>query len=725
MELRKQYQKIRDSLKFINEEIASRVLEVLETEGSAILKREHLLSGGLPPVKLEYLLTLSAEMRKAIIHFQENINYIAKEQHPKNGALYYISKYGGSKTQFIELIKSILQEQKIKGLTPYDKIIPIILNGSSELRASILGEQIYDNTARILAKDGEIEQDNPQAFTELMKLILEYKNVRDAPARMSEILDLLSDLERSSTSTVGKSLRFKNLRGKLRELPLLDDESLLKIVLDIMEYGSSHGIVYLLFYDECDEWLSKIESEPTWSNSLLKYSYFFKQLLNRIANIRIYQIFCFTPRIYEVLRTEKSGSIPGLQRLSSELDKTAVSSVYAEIWESGVYKEEESSEVTLKWLFLLERKMRKQADPEIFSTFIPTLIEKINSKLPRRMGNIKIISSIRAYLKLSDDIKYGQSQYNRALRPSGRGIYISIGNWIEDSFSSYLNYLNYMFIKKHVPVGPHTKVDGKLSKMGDDKIYLAEIKTLKDPSKFEIGKAEQVIDTITTGKKVIFFLFCRDLEELYVREKFHEWQNHGKILKEVNLDNLILFLINEQILLNCLVGFERTRPSELGPKFPDFDIIVRLINKNFHGRLLNLFPETRRIQTKGTQEKAPLKKEAIIETTSYNSLLLKLEAIENTEIKTAVEIIQTLGTRNKVYMRRKADVLKSQLTPLLKSSFSDAITYLMRLKIIKKSNVNYNFNWDIFDKDKSKDESEQFMEDVFSYLIDHINKGVN
>ena len=725
MEFHKQYRKIKDSLKYINEDVASRILEVLETEGSSILKRDHLISGGLPAVKLEQLLILSAEIRKAINHFQENINYIAKEHHPKNGALYYISKYGGSKTQFIELIKSILHEQKAKGINPYDKIIPIILNGASELRASVLGEQVYDNTARILAKDGELEQANPQAFTELMKLILEYKNVRDAPARMGEILELLSDLERTPSSTFGKSLKFNSLREKLKNLPLLDDESLLKIVLDIMEYGSRYGIVYLLFYDECDEWLSKIKSELIWSSSLLKYSYFFKQLLNRMSNIRIYQIFCFTPRIYEVLRTEQSDAIPGLQRLSSELNKTALSSVYAEIRELGVYQEDESVEAVLKWLILLERKMRNQADPEIFTAFMPVLIEKIKMNLPRRMANIKAISSIRAYLKLSDDIKYGQAQYDKAQRSSSGGMYISIGDWIESSFSSYLNYLNYRFIKKHVPVGERTKVDGKLSKIGDDKIILAEIKTLKDPSKFEFGKASQVIDTIASGNKVIFFLFCRDLEEKFVKEKFHEWQNHGKILKEVNLDNVVLFIIKDQILLNCLVGFERTSPSELGPKFENYDIILRLINKNFHGRLLNLFPEQFGTQTGGKTGGTPPKKEEQVGPLSYKSLLNKLETIENTEIRTAVEIVKSLGKREKVYLRKMTEGIKTQLTPILKSSFSDAITYLMRLKIIKKSNVNLNFNWDIFDKDKSKNKPEQFMEDVFSRLLDHINKGAS
>lgn len=727
MDLNKKYRRMKESLRNISGDVASRILNVLESEGSAILRSEHLMSGGYKQATLDQILILSTKMREAIRHFQDTITSIGNSENPMNGTLHYIADFGGSKSQFIELINSIINNQKEKGIVPFDRIIPVTLNGVSDLRASVLGEYVYDATARILARQVELEQSGTHAFSNLMDIILNYKKVKDAPARLNNILEIVSDIERISESKAGIKIKIEDLRNDLIKLPLLDDESLLKIVLDIMEFGSKYGVIYILFYDECDEWISKLESEPVWNPNLISRSYFFKQLLNRLSNINIYQVFCFTQRIYEVLRESKENdTIPGIQRLSAELSKNTTSNLYTEIREGGVYQEDEAVEVVLKWLFMLERSLHPPKY-EIFNEFLPTLIEKINQKLPRRTANIKIITTIRAYMKLVDDINYGQDQYNKAEKTGS--MYISIGIWIEKTFSSYLNYLNYNFVKKHISVGGDKKVDGMLSKIGDVREYYAEIKTFSFPSKFNLEKADQVINCASSGNKVIFFLFCKDLERKFITERFYEWKNYGRIPKDVNLDDIIIFIINEQTLLNCLVGFERIEHSKLHQKFDFFDQMLRLMNKNFHGRLMNLFPQKRqkvlsldtveKIEVELTKGDRRSKKE--VDKESYISLLNELENIDDTEIRTAVEIINILGSNKKVYTRKKIDGVKDQLnTPILKNSFTDALNYLKQAKIIKETSININFNWDHFEE--SKDNPKKFMCNVFSYLLNYINK---
>lgn len=124
----------------------------------------------------------------------------------------------------------------------------------------------------------------------------------------------------------------------------------------------------------------------------------------------------------------------------------------------------------------------------------------------------------------------------------------------------------------------------------EDQLY-AEIKSFNKPDAFDRSKADQVINCVQNlNQKVIFFLFCHELTIEFVKDKFYGWKLHGLIFPDTDLESIIPIIFNDQTLLNCLVGFEKIPYYQLAEKLENFDILVRLLAKDFHGKLMNLFP---------------------------------------------------------------------------------------------------------------------------------------
>ena len=728
MKIKKKYEEIKDSLLNVNKETSSRVLDILEASGSAIIRADALESGGYG-VPLEKILILSDHMKQAIDKFNETLKKIGSADTPETGSLFYIAEYGGSKTQFIELINSIISENKGRNLPPFNRVIPIVFNGIIDLTATYLGEKIEQQTAKILSRELDLlerEGKSPKevhAFESFLNLLVEFRKVKNAPEHIERIYTLLSDVERASDRSVGLNLKISKIRNELSQLPLIDEEKLLNIVFDIMKFASRYNVVYLFFFDECDEWLAKGEQESIWDQNFIKRQYFFRKLYDSISELRLYQIYCLTPRIHESLRSEKSDSVPGIHRLSSDLTKyMSSSSSHSLIREEGIYQGSEAVEAVLKWLILLEKSVHS-VDPTIFESFLDKLVNKIDNKLSRRKANGTIIAALRAYIRLADYIKHGQNQYDSVRKTPS--IQLSIGSIIEDIFSSYLNFLNFNFEKKHQGVGGGKLVDGRFAMgvKGRESELFAEIKTFNRPEFFDKDKAKQVINCIQNLQvKVIFFLFCYELNIEYVKNKFYEWKSHGLLPVDIDLELIIPIIINDQTLLNCLVGFQSIPYYQLAEKLEDFDILVRLLAKDFHGKLMNLFPAP--IKEFETSPEAFEMKKPKLEVSSHDDTYLKLlkemKEYDDTTIRTTVDVITSLGTNKKVYTFRKEHVLQDNVSPLLKDSFNDAISLLKRINIIKESTGGIHFNWDIFDKSDIKNDTEGLMIEVFKEFLKKI-----
>ena len=54
----------------------------------------------------------------------------------------------------------------------------------------------------------------------------------------------------------------------------------------------------------------------SWNENFRKKQFFFRKLYDKIPNLRLYQIYCLTPRVQEILKGELTDRIPGVQRIS-------------------------------------------------------------------------------------------------------------------------------------------------------------------------------------------------------------------------------------------------------------------------------------------------------------------------------------------------------------------------------------------------------------------------
>ncbi len=720
MNLKNKYAEIQRSFKGINMEMAKKVLDILEDPGSLTIKSDDLKSGTYT-FPLEKILTLSKKMKRGMDEFLENVKRIGMSDEIENGAQFYITDFGGSKSQYIELLKSKIYEFREKDNRPFTEIITVTFNGNLDLTATYLGETIEHNTARLLASQLDLlkraipDKIDSHTFENFLNLLVEFRKIKDAPDHLENIYAHLSELERVSGGMKGIQLKFSLIRKELMQLPLVDEERLLNTVLEIMKYASRYKILFVLFFDECDEWLSQDDTNTSlWNNNFKNRQYFFRKLYDKISDLRLYQIYCLTPRVHEVLRGPLRDFMPGAQRIGSDLTKIRATGSLISVTEFGAYIDEEAIEAVLKWLILIERVINKP-DNIIFNSFLPRLIEKIDNKLSRRVANSEIVSSIKSFMELTDEIKNGEDQYKWAKKTAK---YTVIGDCVDHIFPMYLNYLNFHFIKKHVDVGDGNRIDGRFLKVrtGNKEIH-AEIKTMGDPKNFVKTKIDQALNCIKNLNSIaITFLFCPGLTEAYVNDKLYEWKNHGLIDSEIDLEKIIFFVISDQTILNCLVGLRQVDSSSLDEKLDHFNKLLRLLNKDFHGKLYNIFPPPKRDpeMVKDRGEGPTVGPSA----QSYKVLLSQMQNFTDTKIRTAVEIFNIMGTKDKVYTRRKRDKVISELDNLLKDSFNEGFDLLKKYKIMKDTGENLTFIWNSFDTPRQDEEN--FMIEVFQTFLANI-----
>ena len=193
----------------------------------------------------------------------------------------------------------------------------------------------------------------------------------------------------------------------------------------------------------------------------------------------------------------------------------------------------------------------------------------------------------------------------------------------------------------------------------------------------------------------------------------------GHIPYNASIENIFYVVIQDQTLLNCLVGFEQVLPSQLNDKLEHFDKLLRLLNKDFHGKLINIFPTRERVTEEGveiTEDKE--EEEPDFTKKSYSQLLNKLKSFNDTIIRTSIELVKTLGSKSKVYSYRKIQTIKNQISsPLLKNSLEDAVEFLKQGNIIHETKEYLKFNWDIYDSSDIKNDPEGLMIQIFNSLL--------
>lgn len=163
-------------------------------------------------------------------------------------------------------------------MPPFNRVVPILFNGVIDLTATYLGEQIEQSIAKILSRElDRLEREGKhtkerRTFENFLNLLVEFRKVKNAPEHLEKIYSLLTDIERISKSSVGLNLKISNIRNELSQLPLIDEEKLLNIVFEIMRFASHYNVIYIFFFDECDEWLAKGEQE-SYSFTRIKIYY--------------------------------------------------------------------------------------------------------------------------------------------------------------------------------------------------------------------------------------------------------------------------------------------------------------------------------------------------------------------------------------------------------------------------------------------------------------------
>ena len=149
------------------------------------------------------------------------------------------------------------------------------------------------------------------------------------------------------------------------------------------------------------------------------------------------------------------------------------------------------------------------------------------------------------------------------------------------------------------------------------------------------------------------------------------------------------------------------------------------MNRDFHGKLINLFPQKEKINEEEIEEIVEKEPEILVAPEqSYSELLQKLRGVNDTTVRTALEVVLNLGTRKKIYNYRKTQTIRNQLnTPLFRNSFDDAINFLKQGTIIQEEKNYLKFNWDVFDQADIKNDQEGLMIEIFKSLLNHIRAG--
>jgi len=422
--------------------------------------------------------------------------------------LFYFSQYGGSKTQFLNLVKSIIWQHS-------SNCIPILLEDISQIKVRVIFEKMIGQLLKrvpIIPKFEENTQLYDEFISELNTLISRVHIAFNQSKNLQDAHEIITKLMKIKNPVIKDHLR--ELNDILHSTIMVDKIDILNEIVILMKFCSKFDLIFLFMFDEMDLWLKSTPDQPEFSQKFIDQQKFMKKILEIPKNqVKTFFLFACTGRVNELLYSQNqlfSASSPTASRLMQLYNSAE------KIMEPGCYGSEIKQALVKIAIFYLSSHEKKDFSEEFFTQVVPVLEEKYRSH-SRRTSNSRIIQILDCYQFLVNALTHGMKNWEKNV--------IQYGKLIEEHLDAILKRMNIKFIRKQILVNPsktHTtdKLDGYFIVIDQSENEVKIPVEIKLSKKFEGKKAYQILQWLILNpeRKIVLIVFSPTPKNEIVKE---------------------------------------------------------------------------------------------------------------------------------------------------------------------------------------------------------------
>ncbi len=427
------------------EENIKKILRIFDGSGESQIITNEIIPSSF---RIKEFLILSNEMERALNIIHNKLREIEENNEISSANMFYFSQYGGSKTQFLNLILNEVNNE-------IPNCICVLFEDLSRIHPIIMFEKIFNQIFNIITKNPKLmesEKSINEFSNNLRQYIGEVQVAIQQSSNLKKVEEILNELMKIRNPEMKRKIN--ELDKLLHSTILIDSVVILNKIIQLMQFCTQNGIVFLLLFDEVDLWLDEQSEELKFSDNFNRISNLMKILLEIPDNkVKILTIFACTERVNRLFQTSQH-ILEGRSTVTSRLNR--IFNNAEKILESGSYGLKiEDALIRLAAYYHLTNN-RLKIENKYFENVIPVLEFKYKP-YSRRMANSKIIQLLNYYKVLSEPLEIGLKNWEKDT--------LRYGKLIENNISIILKNLTINFVRKDVPVDPtieysRDKIDG-------------------------------------------------------------------------------------------------------------------------------------------------------------------------------------------------------------------------------------------------------------------------
>lgn len=507
-------------------------------------KRKVISNDILKKTIVKNYLILSQTMKDSLQNTMDMIKNLLLGNENNYLSFFYIAQYGGSKSQFIELIKD---EIKRKGRHDQqfnsDKIIVLTFPGIVHITGERIFEQIIDASIRGVARQIQKDEEYSNIFSQIKSIMIETQLGITGADKKANIIRNLSIIRKSRDIEILDAA--DQIEANLQYVQFLNDELIMDKCIKLIEILSAVGFVFVWLFDELDQWFEPDSSKL--SIEFQKKSRLFKEIFDLGAHGKIFYFFASTDRVPNIFKDIRN------TRYSREAD-AALNRFYTILRDSqskvedGYY--DDTIDQAVRHFAEIKFAITENNFPSLdFYTFLEKVMKFFKNseykRWDRRGANIEIIKTLDNYFILKDSFKAG-------IIESQKKNWSHLGMFVPQRLTTIFQHLqiSYSFTRAELKVG-NKRIDGKfnISRTGNTDIFLE----CKVAQKLDSLNVDQVLEAtqVTSSQLVIFLVFGPFLKEIVENKVYNYFIDKAK---ETAYKRVKIIVINNELAYLPIFG---------------------------------------------------------------------------------------------------------------------------------------------------------------------------
>ena len=518
------------------------ILSIFEGSGkSQIITKETISKSNK---RVRDFLILSPTMENAMNYILSELKDIKSSHQKFSSGLFYFSRYGGSKTQFLNLVLNEIQEK-------LPDCIAVLFTDINDLSPIQLFSRIKQSAYYTIPTLSRFKDDEKK-YLDLIN------NLESISAEINVDLRQSSNLNKI-LQKIGfvKNRLEKNpqLRKKLEEgieliqtSILVDSEQVMKRILDFMKELTQNGFIFLFLYDEVDLWIEDTEEQLWFSEKFKRLERIMKYIFESSQHeIKLFHLFACTERVNILIKnfrhTFSESSSAGSRFIwiygHSEL-----------VPDSGNYGDKiEEALAKISAFYTLSNDGFK-----IDNLFLDETLKQLKEYFKiysRRVSNSQIIRILKTYHALKLPLEKGNKEWRNNAEKYGR--------LIQYHLDRILNQINIKFVRQDIQIQPErsdsNKIDGYFINYDENENEIKTYVEIKLTKKFTGDKAYQALQWSQVRKEpIVLLVFSPDPIDEMKRQIIDYAEKKGFTLEDTN--RIKILNIENQYSFSPIIGVE-------------------------------------------------------------------------------------------------------------------------------------------------------------------------